>query len=200
MRTFTSGLARGALLALGIGLLSTAGPAYADEEDDKLIQAAQKDVLDLAKAAENGKLNPAQVQAIRKKYEDLNHIMTGYKPRAKKGIGVGLPSPGDGIEFKLNNLGRRALSKMQLQKEKADLIKVGYINVAIAELIMQDKPKPKGGKGAKDWQQHSVELKKASLEFIDAVKKGNPAAVKAAANNINNSCTTCHSDFRDIVN
>ena len=166
--------------------------------DEKETAAAIKDVVALAKDAEEGKVDEAKAKAIKKKFEDLNTVMHIYKPREKGGLGVGPKAKGDGIEIKLNNLGKRALSAMQATKEKDDLIMVGKVNVAMAEVTKLYAPtKPKGGKGAKEWNGFSDEMKKASLELIAAAKKGEPDAIKKAANNLNNSCNSCHSDFRD---
>jgi len=199
MRRHGNWLAIGALLALGMFLLG-AKPAVADDEDDKQIKAAQKDILDLAKDIENNKVTDKQAAeraaAIRKKYSDLNHVMTGFKPRARKGIGYG--AKGEGIEIKLNALGKRAPAAGQIGKESGDLLKMAYINLAYAQIATHYAPAvPKGGKGAKEWKQYTEDWKVATKEFIGAVKKSDPAALKTAANNITNACNSCHSDFRD---
>jgi hypothetical protein len=179
-------LSAGALLALALAGLPPAGTLLA--EDEKQIEQARQDILGLAKDLEGGKVAPAKAQAIRIKHEELNHIMTGYKPRAKEGIGVGPPGPGDGIELKLHNLGKRALPKAQLQKEKADLIKVGHINAAIAEVTAAYTPR----RNAADWARFSADMKMASLGLVAAAKQGDPAAVRAAAARVNKSCNDCH--------
>ena len=40
-------------------------------------------------------------------------------------------------------------------------------------------------------------MRKAADELIQATKGGNPMQVKKAINNLNASCTNCHSDFRE---
>jgi cytochrome c556 len=200
MRRQARGLASTVALCCGIWALATASAVYADEEDDKLIKAAQKDVIDLAKGIEGGKVDAAKVKAMRKKYEELNHIMYIFKPREKGGLGIGPKGPGDGIELKINSLGKRALSPMELKAQRAELIQMGYIASAMSEVATAYAPvKPKAGKGAKEWKQYAGEMKKSSQELIDAVKKGNAPAVKAAATNLGNSCVGCHADFRDVV-
>jgi hypothetical protein len=187
-------------LAVALTAGSPAVGAADDKDDKEEIKKAQKDVLDLAKEIEQGKNVSAKAAAIKKKYEDLNTVMHAYKPKEKGGIGTGIPGlgKGDGIELKLNNLGRRALAKAALQKEAAQLVKMGYINAAIAEIAEHYAPaKPKAGKGAKDWKQHSADQKKAARELIAAAQAGDSARVKTAANNINNACNNCHADFRD---
>jgi hypothetical protein len=185
------------VLALGVFLLA-GNKATSADDDAKVRKAAQKDLLDLAKAIESGKVNPKAAAAIHKKYEDLNDLMVGFKPRDKGGIGVGPKGPGDGIELKLNTLGKRALSKMQLGKERAELTKMAYIMLAYAEVAPHYAPtRPKGGKGAKEWKQYNDDWRKGTRELLDALKMDSPDKLKKAANNINNACNSCHSDFRD---
>jgi hypothetical protein len=194
MNRFVRGLASGSVLALAILFVVAVPVALADDD----AKAAQKDVLDLAKASEEGKpIDKARLEAIKKKYDDLDTIMHSYKPRDKGGIGVGPKGKSDGIEIKLNNLGKKPLAKMQLDKEADELIKVAHINAAIADITKLYVPKPKGGKGPKEWNEYAEAMKKSSLEFAKAVKSGDPKAVQKAANNVNASCTNCHSDFRD---
>jgi cytochrome c556 len=197
MKRHGTGLAIGALLVVSIGLLATNNAAGADDEDDKQIKAARKEILALAKEIENGKVDAKRAQAIRKKYAELNHLMIGFKPRDKNGIGYG--PKGEAIDSKLNSLGKRALAKDTLDKEAAALVKMAYINLAYAEIAYHYAPlKPKAGKGPKEWKQYTADWKTGTKDFIGAVKKGDAEAVKKAANNLHNTCNSCHSDFRDV--
>jgi hypothetical protein len=188
-------------LALLTGMSLAACVARAEDED---VKKAQKDVLDLAKDLEAGKDVAAKAKAIKKKYEDLNTVMHAYKPSEKGGIGVGPKGKADGIELKLTNLARgklgptTTLNAANLAKEKDDLIKMAYINMAIARIAHEYAPaKPKGGKGAKEWKGFADEQEKASKDLIEAIKKGDLGAFKKAATNLNSACNNCHSDFRD---
>ena len=195
MIRYARALMFGSALLLAFGLLVHGAAVRADAEEDKAIKAAQKDVLDLAKALEDGKDGKDAVARMKKKYDELGTIMYAYKSRAKKGIGIG--PEGASIETRLQTFARRAPSATELKSNKEDLVKMGYINAAIADVTMLYVPaKPKDGKGAKEWKQYSTDMKKASLELIDAIKSGVPAQVKKAALNLNNSCNSCHSDFR----
>lgn len=177
--------------ALGLAgvllLLSRPVGAFGEIED------AQKAILDIAKDLEAGKDVKAKVDAIRKKVE-LEHIMQAYKPKAKKGIGVG--EMGEGIEVKLNNMGRRNVPAGVVTKEKDELIKMAYVNLAISRLS-KEYPGKKGSKGPKDWNAHLDNMDKATMEFIKAVKAGDAGKLKGIATNINASCNDCHSEFRD---
>jgi cytochrome c556 len=186
----------GSALIAAMAFLAVGAPSRADDDDsDKEIKEAQKDVLDLAKQIADGKDVQIAADKISKKYEDLNTIMYAFKPKAKKGIGVG--AKGEGIEQKIQSMGKRAIPAGTLQKQKADLIKMAYINIAIANLTMNRPVKPKGGKGAKEWKEHTTEMKNSSLELIEAIKSGSSAKVKAVSTKLETSCNNCHTDFRD---
>jgi cytochrome c556 len=157
---------------------------------------AQKDILDLADMLANGKNIGARAAALKKKYEDLEQIMNSYKPGNKGGIGYGKKK--EGIELKLIAMGKEALAAGALKKEKDDLLKMAYINLAIAEVASHYAPaKPKAGKGAAQWKKYTSDQKKAVAELVKAINASSPAKVKAAANDINSACNGCHADFRD---
>ena len=197
MSSYVRRMAVGSALALGVWLLASGGRAADEDEDEKAAKAAQKDIVELAGSMKDGKLNPAQVQAVRKKHE-LEHIMYVFKPREKGGLGVGPKGPGDGIEFKLINLGKRAPAKMALQKQKDDLIRMARVTAVMGDLTaLYPPPKSKMGKTPADWKKYSEDMKKTALEFIKAVEGGDPRKVKAAAENVNTSCNDCHTGFRD---
>jgi cytochrome c556 len=193
----TTAMASALLMAIGVAVGTSTAHAF---DDNKEIKEAQKDVLELTKLISAGKEKEADAKAaaIKKKYEELNTVMHVYKPSPKGGIGYGKAGPGDGIELKIINMGKRNVPAATLQKEKADLIKLAYINAAMAMVADHYAPtKPKGGKGAKEWKQYSADQKKAAMDMIKAIQAGNAADVKAAANNMNNACNNCHADFRD---
>jgi cytochrome c556 len=195
-RTTALGLA----LVAAIGLLTVGSAISAADDDDevKMTKAAAKDLADLAKQIEAGKDAKDLATKLDKKYEDLKPLMdAAFKPRYKHGIGVGPSGKGDGIEAKIQSMSKRAIAAATLEKQKEALVQMGYINLAIAEVTMLRKVKAKGGKGPKEWKEHTAEMQKASKELIDAVKSGNSAKVKAAAFKLEGSCTNCHSDFRD---
>jgi cytochrome c556 len=200
MFSYARTLALGLALVAAIGLLAVGSAICAADDDDevKMTKAAAKDIADLAKQIESGKDVKDLVAKIDKKYEDLKPLMdAAFKPRYKHGIGVGPMGKGDGIELKIQTMGKRALQPATLEKQKDALIKMAYINLAIAEVTMLRKIKPKGGKGIKEWQQHTSDMKKATEELLKAVKGGSGAEVKKASVNLEASCTNCHSDFRD---
>jgi cytochrome c556 len=180
-----------ALLAAA-ALLAGTGPGWAFDE----VEDAQKEILDLAKRIQGGKDVSGRAAAIKKKYEELETVMHGFKPRAKKGIGYDEKT---GIEQKVMSLAKDELSADAVKKEKDRLVRMAYVNAAIAEVAAQYAPaKPKGGKGAKEWKRYADDMKKSALELGKAAQAGDPAKLKTAASALNNACNGCHADFRDI--
>lgn len=93
------------------------------------------DVREIADDLAKGKDVKKKVEALRKKEDDLTEIMRAYKPRAKGGIGYGPKASNDGIEKKILDLGRKALTKDALAKERADLGKMLHLNRAISRIV-----------------------------------------------------------------
>jgi len=135
------------------------------------------------------------------KNTDLEDVMNVFKPRKKKGLGVGDKAGAvipDGIEQQLLKLGRDELSRANLDKEAAALQHMGYNTAAVAEFALAKPPeKASGKKSAKEWTTYAKEMRKASIEFVEAVKSKSPTAVHKAAEKLNTACSSCHSDFRD---
>jgi hypothetical protein len=185
----------GALLAGGIWFLAaSAGSRAADDEDKKAVKEAQDAIVKLTDTMVKGKGNTkAEAEAIRKKFDDLKPIMYIFKPRAKGGIGVGPKGPRDGIEFRFQDLGKKSSAAAQIAKQKEDLIRAAQITKAVGDVADLYVPK----KDAAKWKKYNQEMKKGADELIEALEKGDPAKIKAAANNVNSSCNQCHADFRD---
>ncbi|HTU23258.1 MAG TPA: cytochrome c [Gemmataceae bacterium] len=185
---------------LALGLWSITALSADDEDEKKAIAEAQKAVLKLVDSM-NGKGGDVkgQIAAIKKKFEELKPIMMVYKPRKKGGIGMGKDSEDD-IEQTIGKMGgpKYKMTPKKLADMKADLIMAGELSKAIAEIAGQDQyAKQYAKKDAAKWKGYIKEMKKGSDELIAAVKGGNAAKVKTAANNLSASCTSCHSDFRE---
>jgi hypothetical protein len=130
--------------------------------------------------------------------EDVMHL---FRPRKKKGIGVG-KTPNtvipDGIEQQLLKLGRDESTQASLNKEAAALEHMGYHTAAIADFAIAKPPeKDEGKKTAKEWTTAAKEMREASLAFVEAAKSKSPTAVHKAAEKLNNACNSCHSVFRE---
>lgn len=173
----------------------------ADDDDEKKANAeAQKAVLQLVKSmnGQGGNVK-GQLDAITKKFEELKPLMWVYKPRKKGGIGMG-PGGADDIEITIGKMGgpKFRMTPKKLAEMKEDLIKAGELSKAVAEIAGQDKyAKQYAKKDAAKWKGYAKDMKKSSEDLIKAVKGGNAAQVKKAANDLSASCTSCHSDFRE---
>ncbi|HEX5270966.1 MAG TPA: cytochrome c [Gemmataceae bacterium] len=202
MRTHKVLAAGAALLALALVCL-TAGQA-ADEKDmkdklDKLVKTGTDKPADVEKAgADFAKANKIDNESI-KDVMDFLGKRDPKKPNEAWGIGK---TPGDikpdGIELKLREMAKKALSKAQLAKEQDALAEIGARTRAIGSISLASPPKKAlPGKDPKDWKKWSEDMIKASAEFDKAVKGGKPNDIKDAATKLNSSCVDCHGTFRD---
>jgi hypothetical protein len=177
-----------ALLALGLWSIT----AYSADDDEK--REAQQAILKLADSIKSGRGDArAQAAAIKKKFDELEPIMWIYKPRNKGGLGMG--KDGAGIELELGRLSgpKAKLTPQKIKELEPDLIKAAEISKAIAEVSDLYTPK----KDTAKWKDYNKDMRKAADELIEAVKSGNAMQVKKAITNLNASCTSCHSDFRE---
>lgn len=187
-----------AITALGALLATRSGAG-----DDKTIKT---ELTKIAKALEKGNNDEATklAQALVKKLdpdEGLHDVMHNFKPRSKKGWGVG-SKPGvvtpDGIELKLLALGRDAPSGPTLKREREALEEMSYVIAAIGEVAYHYPPKKDAGKKTKkEWLNLSKEMRESSVGLAKAVKTGGGNDVKTAAAKLNNSCNNCHTIFKE---
>jgi hypothetical protein len=155
-------------------------------------------LVELAKLSEEGQDVSKAAEALKEKYKELKNVMSGYKSRARKGIGTGPASPEDGIETKIIALSKQAPTAATLKKEKADLLRVAHVNVAVSEMARLYKPKKaRQGKTRKDWLKYCDDLKQGAEDLIKAVKANDPKAVQRGAAALQAACNRCHEDFRD---
>jgi Cytochrome C' len=194
-------LAAAAVLALGIWCAaSSPGRGADDEEEAKAVKEAQQGILKLTKM--NGDAAKTQAKAIagaaRKAAggadEGLKFVMRANKPKAKGGVGVG--PKGESIELKIIALSKRVSPDDAAKSE--DLGKIADISKAISEVAYYYTPKTGvAGKDPKDWTKFAAQMKQGSEELAKAAKGGKAPEIKKAANDLNASCTNCHSTFRD---
>jgi len=98
----------------------------------------------------------------------------------------------DGIELKLNAIGRDAPGQATVNKEAAALEKMAYQVAAIAEVAIHKPPKDK----AKLWIGWAKDLRKAAPELAKAAKSKSPAEIQKAATLMTKTCTSCHTEFK----
>jgi soluble cytochrome b562 len=190
-----------AVLSLAIGFLAAGSGGAADDKADlratlqKIADAIEKKDSDQAKKL-------AEDVAKNNDLEDVMHLMSKRDPAGKaKVFGVG-KKPGaiqpDGIEAKVQNMGKRALPQKQIDKESADLTEMAYRIAAISEVAHAKPPeKEDAKKKKKDWLEWSADMKKNALALAEAAQAKKPTEIKNAVANLNTTCNTCHGVFRD---
>jgi hypothetical protein len=138
--------------------------------------------------------------ALAGKIDELGDVMDLMKPRKKGKVGLGVgKTPGqiipDGIEMKLIDLDKNALTKGQLDKEAPALVEMAYRAAAITQVALAKPADAAKGK-EKAWNDYAVNTRKSLVEFAKVVKGGDPGAVQKAANKVVAGCNGCHGDFR----
>jgi hypothetical protein len=78
-----------------------------------------------------------------------------------------------------------------------DYLALVYQTLVIGELIKNHTPKPKAGKGPRDWAQYNREMQDGLTALAEAVKKKDGKAAFAALNKVDTACVQCHKPFRD---
>lgn len=176
---------RGLLLGIVAAVIALAG-GQAQE-----IKGPGKDVVDLAREAEEGKDVSKKAAELRKKFGNIRTLMRLYNPRTSGGLGIG--PKGDGIEGKFSDLGDDGITAAALKKEAAEVVRMASINLVVMEIVHGLAPeKPFLGRGKKEWDRDAEAVKAGSRNLLEAVKAGDPKAVKAAATRINTACVSCH--------
>jgi cytochrome c556 len=188
---------------IGFGLIVLTLAAFVAGQNENTLQAAMqevkgKEVLKLAAAIKAGNAAAVKAQAAALAKEDLEDVMNVLIPRSKGGVGVGR-TPGkiipDGIELKLQAMGRDVPGAAALAREAEALEEMSFILAAVAEVALaKGKPKDKGDK--KDWETFGGEMKEASAALRKAVQGKGGAEVKTVSTRINNNCAACHSTFK----
>lgn len=181
-----------ACLALG-GLLLVMGTSIAGGEA-KLMSEVDK----IATALEKGDMAGAKKMAkkIADSEEEVYGVMLLFKPRNKKGYGVGETENAiipDGIELKIRAMSRDTISAQKLKTEASALEKMAYRTASIALI---SHPLPTNKRKAKQWEEFVDSMQSSSMDLVKAIKSNSPAEVKKASSSLNASCNNCHSEFR----
>jgi hypothetical protein len=206
MRSILYSLSRKATLwVLGAGLfMALSGDSSSQDKkpskEKKQNKEAREAVLRMADLVERKDFMALKQQAdgVAKSIEGLDDVMNLLKLRSRGGLGIG-DTPGavapDGMEAKVVNMAKRPLAPAQLAKESKDLVRLAYVNAAIAQ-ISEARTDVDGKMDPKAWQKWSIDMRQSAIELADAAQAMDPARVKAAAKKMNTSCTDCHDKFR----
>ncbi len=181
-------ISAGACLLLATLLL----PAQGQDE----LKRARNDVVRLAARVAAGKeLTAAEIAAHRATHDELILTMLVFRHRKKGGLGVGPPADNDGIEAKLIALSKRPLTPAQLKKEGPDLAKMAAVIRAVAQVSSAYAP-PNRGLDT-HWRTYTASLDTEAEGLARAVAAGSPAALRKAADGVNNACARCHTVYRE---
>lgn len=186
MRNLRVGLL--ALFVAGLALL-TANHGVGAPPTPAQIAAARNAIEEMVKTGGKGADKAATDN-------EIAAVMQAFKPEAKGGIMAGM-----GIELKVMAMAKKSVPADQLAKEAADLIKMAQHTKAIGDINHYYAPKDKKPKmDPKDWVKYNDDMKKYSLDLVEALKKKEPdsAEVKKISNSLNSSCINCHTTFRDV--
>ena len=171
-------------------------------DDDKANPAVADGLLKIADALAKDDEDGAKKQAaaLSKKVDELHDVMHMFKPRAKKGFGVGAKKDNitpDGIEDMIRGLARDVPSQAKVNKQAAALERMGYITAAMMEVAMALPPEKFELKQTKKlWMETATASRDAGIELAKAARDKSPAALKTAASRANNGCVNCHAEFR----
>ena len=189
--------------ATGIGLLAvafflSAGRSRADIDKD--VHKALSKIADALQKGDKATATKEAQALARKKVGELEELMNSFRPRRRKGLGVG-SKPGvvvpDGIEQKLNGIARNGITPQELQKEGAALAEAAWMTAALAEVTKYMGPtKDRGKKTRARWLQYATGLSGGVRDLAAAAKKMDVKGVNAAVVAITNNCNTCHAVFR----
>jgi cytochrome c556 len=170
-------------------------------DDEELKQLCQE-IPKLAQAMK--KKDQAEVKKLIEKLKknNLDAIMGVCGLRNLGGLGVG-DKPGaikpDGIEKKVEGLGKKALLPNQLKDEAPAIAKMAWEIAAINEITIAHTPdKDMGQAKKKTWTDSAKDLQIAALELATAAeaKTLDPKTVQKAASRVDNNCQKCHGEWR----
>jgi N-acetylglucosamine kinase-like BadF-type ATPase len=181
-----------------LGLIFLSVPSYAGGAGD-----IKDTVKKIAEAIKKGDKTEATkiAKTAAKDIEDIHDVMHLFKPRNKKGLGVGEKAGAnpakDGIEVALRDLARDVPAGVAKQAEALET--TGYWVAALAELsIAKGWPDAdKGKKTKKAWTGWSEDMRDAGIAFAKASASKGGQEIKTAAGKLNASCNNCHSVFKE---
>lgn len=195
------GWVRGGLALAFCGWLLAASQS-ADAADEAELKKMCLEIPKLAEAIK--KKDQAQVKKLvdAMKKTNLDAVMGVCGLRNLGGLGVG-DKPGtikpDGIEKKVEALGKKAMLPNQLKEEASAIAKLAYEIAAVNELTIAHTPdKDMGQAKKKTWIDTAKDLQTAALELATAAesKSADPKLVQKAANRVDTNCQKCHSEWR----
>jgi len=181
---------------LAILLMFLAGLSRGDQSDPNAGQkAAQQAIIELSENLDAPDL-PERAARIVGEHESEN-ISSVFVNTRRGGMGAGPlgmnPPYGDSVELFVRRLVARPLTAAEVDKNKAEMLKIARVIRAMSELAPYRVPVNAKPAVKKEWAQVAAEFHDTATGLHDAVEKSDPAAIRAAARKLNNTCCHCHS-------
>lgn len=192
---------------LGLGFWSLASADTKSEEKDvmakvqKLAEALQKkqnsaalvkEISDKLTAIEKGKKKEDQGN-------ELAPLMKIFSLKKRGGPGIGDKDANlDGFEATLQALAGKTITDKELKDKAAVIVKMAYVNAAIAEVIKTHPPAKfdaKKGQKKADWDKWAADMGTLA-DALAKSAKSNPKAFNDAAQKAEKNCLACHKVFR----
>jgi cytochrome c556 len=193
-------LAVAVICCLVIGFLIFNGSGRAQDDEQK----ARDTILKMADTLAKNDIDEARKQSKQLKDADLDDIMPLFALRTarnKKALGLG-DTPGaikpDGIEKKLETLGKSQLSAGEVANEAPAIERAAYVAAAIAMVIHDKCPvdSKQGNKDPADWKKWSDDMEKQAMALAAAAKAKNAATIQKVAGHLDEVCKSCHVPFK----
>jgi hypothetical protein len=163
---------------------------------------AKKLADDLMAGKASGGGGKAEINSI---VEDLGDIMIYFKTKEKGGEGLHpslqstppLKGALNGVEAKIAALRKKELTPEKMKKERDEIIILAGKTGTIGAVTYSYAPERKvGQKDPATWRELALKMRDAAAEVLEAARANDTKALQRAADNLDTSCTQCHSIFR----
>src|SRR5262249_42053027 len=95
--------------------------------------------------------------------------------------GIGFGAKKESFEMKIDALGKKGISKDDLEKQQKHLKRMAELTIAVSQVTEHYVGKAGNAKKMGLWKTYSADFQAKSRDFLEAVNKSDPAAIKASA-------------------
>jgi hypothetical protein len=164
-------------------------PSHAEEK------AAQKAIIELSENLDAPDVPERAAKIVREHASE--HISSVFMNTNRGGMGVGRLAAGnrpygDSVQRLVQTWTNRPPTAAEFEKNQAEMLKITRAIRAMSELAPYRVPKNAKPAVKKEWADVAAEFHESAAGLDAAVEKADPAAVKAAARKLNNTCCHCH--------
>jgi hypothetical protein len=167
------------------------------------LAARKQDLKKLAEFGQSIKTAPkalGEVKDWKSRLPELEELMVFFRNKSKGGEGLHADlqyQPKlenlNGIEALIGALSKKKLNDANMQKVAKELPILAYRVAVFSAVTHEFAP----SKGAGQWRDLSNQMRDASIALADAAQNKNVAGVQKAAEALDNTCTQCHSAFKN---